>query len=73
MEAKWHVIAVAIHLCMGLVNIVFWNHVFVQFNQMVPAYVTTIGHWTFVVTQGAAFLVARTSTPRPEHATSLGR
>jgi hypothetical protein len=62
-EIRWHAVAVAVHLCMGVVNLVFWNHVFVRFDQLVPGYVTTIAHWTFVVTEGIAVLGALTQRP----------
>jgi hypothetical protein len=61
LDAKWHGIAALVHLCMGIVNLVFWQQVFVQFDQMVPAYVTTGAHWFFVVTEGTAFWLATRS------------
>jgi len=58
-DRRWHGVALAVHLCMGTVNLVFWGPVFIRFDQLVPGYVTTIGHWSLVFAQALALLSSR--------------
>jgi len=56
-ERGWHLTAVAIHVLLGTANLVFWP-LFVAMDMLMLGYVTTALHWTFVVLQLGAAIVA---------------
>ena len=51
--AKWHATAAAIHLLLGISNLVFWQ-IFVSADMLAVGYVTTTFHALFAILQLAA-------------------
>lgn len=58
----WHLAAVAIHLLLGISNVVFWD-MFVAADVLAVGYVTTIAHGVFALLQFAASAVAPVRAP----------
>ena len=57
-ETRAHVTAAAIHLLLGVSNLVFWN-LFVATDTIPMGYVTTVVHGVLFVAQACAALVFR--------------
>jgi len=60
----WHLTAAAAAALLGTANLVFWQG-FVESDAVPMGYVTTLLHWTFVVAQLAALIVAGNEHERP--------
>jgi hypothetical protein len=65
-ERSWHVTAAAIHLLLGVCNIVFWN-MFVATNTLPMGWVTTVIHGVLVLLQAFAASSAARMLPSETH------
>jgi hypothetical protein len=54
----WHWTAVAVHLLLGVCNLVFWQ-IFVSVEMVPLGIVATIYHFVFVIANGAALVMPR--------------
>jgi hypothetical protein len=53
----WHVTALAVHLLLGISNLLFWQ-IFISVNMMPLGIVTTAYHFLFVIANGAALFLS---------------
>lgn len=60
---SWHLTAVAVHVLLGVSNLVFWK-IFVVSDMLLMGYVTTTLHWLFVAAQSVAAVVVARQMPR---------
>ncbi|MCG8351562.1 MAG: hypothetical protein MI924_27665 [Chloroflexales bacterium] len=63
----WHVTAVAVHLLLGICNLVFWQ-VFIDVAIAPIGVVATAYHFVFIIANGAALFLTRLS---PEIASAM--
>ncbi len=54
----WHLTAMAVHLLLGICNLVFWQ-VFISANVVPLGIVASAYHFVFVITNSTAILLAR--------------
>ncbi len=57
-RGMWHLTAVAVHLLLGICNLVFWQ-VFIHANVVPLGIVATTYHFIFVIANSAAISLAR--------------